>query len=249
MRMLWLALAVFAFTAEVARAASIPTNSTNMTWDSGHGTQVEYVSADGRTFLWYPGNKVILPGHWKMQGRNVCFLYGANTYNPVTKVVGAVWECEPTNVYGALQTERAKGDVFGLSTRGAVPFILTNIRTTIGALAGQMGVRSPATEKITVPLPAAPGMKPSDPPEAQCAAIIAQAHSSKTAMTFAGLTYFHGMWLGKPCVTVDYAKAFGLLREAGDTQSINALTTILKQRAAGGNPKAINALEKLGISR
>ena len=219
-----------------------------MSFDGGHGTQVEYVGSNGRTFLWYPGNKVVLPGRWKLQGKTVCFLYGPNTYNPVTGVVGAQWECEPIAGYIGVQTERAAGDVFGLAQRTEVPFILQRARTTIAALASEAGMPQPATQKAELPQSAAPGMSPSASPAAQCAAIIAQAHSSRMAMAIAASTYFYGVWMGHPCVAVDYSKAFALLSEAGDTATINGLTAVLKERAATGNPKAISTLRKLGVA-
>jgi hypothetical protein len=146
MRILFAAAIVLAGS-RLAFAAGVPTNVTNLSYDSGHGTQVEYVAPGGSNFLWYPGNAVVLPGHWKTIGGSrkhpseICFVYGPNTYNPVTGVVGAKWECEPINLYLSLQTERAKGDVFGLAHRRAVPFVLRRAQTTLRQLAAEAGHR------------------------------------------------------------------------------------------------------------
>lgn len=40
---------------------------TALHYDSGHGTQVEYMSADGHAFLWYPGNRSVVPGEWHIR--------------------------------------------------------------------------------------------------------------------------------------------------------------------------------------
>ena len=60
-----LAAALLAASVQLAGASSLPTNVTTLTFDPGHGAQVEYVAANGTNFLWYPGNRVVLPGHWK----------------------------------------------------------------------------------------------------------------------------------------------------------------------------------------
>jgi len=133
MRLLSLLLPLLAFVVAPALAAPIG-NQTTMTFDPGHGTQVEYVAADGTNYLWYPGNRVVLPGHWKLEGANICFAYGANTYNPVTGQHGPGFECERKADYLSHIVDRAAGDVFGLKGRGTVPFVLTKTRTTIAAL-------------------------------------------------------------------------------------------------------------------
>ena len=127
-------------------------NQTTLTYDPGHGTQVEFVAANGTNYLWYPGNRIVLPGHWKLDGANICWSYPENSYNPVTGQTGSNWECEPKSVYASTIVERAKGDVFGLAHRSAVPFKLSKTRTSIAALsklirgtaAGMPAVRSGA---------------------------------------------------------------------------------------------------------
>ncbi|WP_240231574.1 hypothetical protein [Devosia lacusdianchii] len=107
---------------------------TNMTWDAGHGTQVEYLSTRGKAYLWYPGNAVILEGRWKREGTNICFAYGENTYNPVTGNQGGDWECMPSDLYQAASTERMQGDVLALADRATPPFRLDRARTTLNKL-------------------------------------------------------------------------------------------------------------------
>lgn len=119
-----------------AAAAPYFANRTLMTFDPGHGTQVEYYDSAGHSWLWYPGNKLVLPGLWKMQGANLCFNYGPQSYNPVTRQLGG-WECEPLAMQKQYVVENAKGDVFHLKAGGRVPFILKPARTSIARLLGR----------------------------------------------------------------------------------------------------------------
>lgn len=129
-------------------------NRTKLSYSSGHGTQVEYSSADGRVFLWYPGNRAVVSGRWRVEeigpvivrqegnpaepGKprklaKVCFQYGPNTYNPVTQHQGGGWEC---TLYGSLKAtarESRSGDVFNLAN-GKIPFVLLKEEATIEAL-------------------------------------------------------------------------------------------------------------------
>lgn len=106
-----------------------------------HGWLAEYSTADGRTFLWYPGNTRVIEGRWKVEtkpatlgGRafdivEICFLY-PGTYNELDDKSGDEWDCWPAayeaeNHKGraARGRETRAGDVFGL-TAGAVPYVL-----------------------------------------------------------------------------------------------------------------------------
>lgn len=115
--------------------------TTNMTF-SAHGTQVEFLSKDGRTALWYPGNNVVLHGRWRLAGGGqangsqdaICFQYGANTYNPLTFRSGGGWDCEGLARYQGRVVDHVAGDPFGLDKREAVPFILPGERTTFAQL-------------------------------------------------------------------------------------------------------------------
>ena len=77
-----------------------------------------------------------------------------------------------------------------------------------------------------------------------CESIIANAERSKTDMAIAAGTYFHGKHMGKPCVDVDYVKAFDLATRSGI--GVEPYLRILRERADQGHPSAKSALEKLG---
>ena len=77
-----------------------------------------------------------------------------------------------------------------------------------------------------------------------CEAVIANAEADKRYMIIAAGTYFHGIFMGKPCVEVDYERAFDLARRSG--RGIDEFVDVLRDRAATGNPRAISALRRLG---
>jgi len=128
-------------------------NKTLRHYSPQHGTQVEYHTADGRAFLWYPGNAIIVAGEWRVEempnapklwemppgsGNIVertlfwpCYRYGPNTYNPVTRQHGDKWQC-----VGLLTGigEARDGDLFRLARGGPVPFVLMKRRYTYDEL-------------------------------------------------------------------------------------------------------------------
>lgn len=94
----------------------------------GHGTQLEYHSPDGKSYLWYPGNKTIVTARWRVQADTdnkpeLCYLYGPTSYNPVLKTRGGTWECQSLTFPNIGVGEGVQGDPFNLSSR-KVPFII-----------------------------------------------------------------------------------------------------------------------------
>ncbi|MET3897764.1 hypothetical protein ABIB57_001710 [Devosia sp. UYZn731] len=200
---------------------------TNMSRSPGHGTQVEYVAEGGKTYLWYPRNTNILKGQWKVEDGNMCFAYGANSYNPVTKQRGG-WECEPVGAYQGGIAQQVSGDPMGLAGRRAVPFDLTGRAISLDQILAM----------VINPGPPAIGG------DFSCEGVIANAERSKSDMSIAAGTYFSGMFMGKRCVDVDYARAFALAEKSGT--GVDAYLKVLRERAAGGNPRAESALRRLG---
>ncbi|HQZ13360.1 MAG TPA: hypothetical protein PK286_10805 [Devosia sp.] len=224
-------------------SAASRSNVTIMTYDPGHGTQIEYFDAKGNNFLWYPGNRAVVAGRWKVEGKNICFNYGGNTYNPVTKQRGGNWECMPLALSDNGVVERAKGDIFKLSS-GRVPFALKPERTTFAALKGG---KSPAPGGKASPKETISPLT-GKPVQETCRQIIADAGKSKGHAQMAALLYYHGIHMGERCtnIKVDYVKALTLLRDL-DPRSYASLVKDLRSKAESGNPRAANALAKLGL--
>lgn len=110
---------------------------TMMFFEAGHGTQIEYNAPNGRSYLWYPGNSVVLPAYWRIQGDDICYLYPQSSYNPITQTRGGGWECQSASSSLSRTTERARGDIFGLSRTKRPPFALSADRTTFQELRRQ----------------------------------------------------------------------------------------------------------------
>ncbi|MDP3316529.1 MAG: hypothetical protein Q8M47_10760 [Devosia sp.] len=109
-------------------------------YDRGHGTQVEYMAKNGKTYLLYPGNKVVVRGTWKLERTdkpkvfNLCFKYPDNSYNPITKQLGGGWECQPAGFSLTDVVDSVDGDVLGLAKSEKVPFVLSKRKARLADL-------------------------------------------------------------------------------------------------------------------
>ena len=108
-----------------------PAGLTVVTFNKGHGTQVEYFSKN-RCYLWYPGNHRALRCEWKKTpGRRMCFRYEGRTYNPSTgKHSNNAWQCRPYDGWVFYIKRACAGDVFQLAT-GRVPYIMKKSRAQL----------------------------------------------------------------------------------------------------------------------
>jgi hypothetical protein len=93
-------------------------------YDPSHGNQLEYYDPNGRCYLWYPGNRGVVAGEWRVEGEYLCFRYGTNTYNPVTREHGGDWERTLLRRWGTDIVDAAPGDVCGLATE-RIPYCLS----------------------------------------------------------------------------------------------------------------------------
>lgn len=122
--------------AEIIRISNLPvdafrtriSNTTTVSFNFGHGTQIEHLDADGGAHLWYPGNRRMVHGLWEVRdiaGRtNMCFKYGSNTYNPETQQSGGSWECSNLHNYIFFNVDSQQGDPFGLQHTELVPQVM-----------------------------------------------------------------------------------------------------------------------------
>ena len=86
----------------------------------GHGVFVEYTSADGEVYMWYPGNRGVARGTWFVREEpsppRACFKYRGGV-NPVTG------ERDPTE---CVAPEDTIGRVHDLDGRAGDPFKLAS---------------------------------------------------------------------------------------------------------------------------
>ena len=108
---------------------------TLVTWTGPQGTQVSYLGAGGKAYLWAPGNDAILSGSWRVDP-NATSRQSPQPYIAVCVQyqVNAQWDCRPAEILERITMDHADGDVFGLEGRTAVPFRLTRDRTNIAML-------------------------------------------------------------------------------------------------------------------
>jgi hypothetical protein len=80
----------------------------------------------------------VLPGKWEFRSGHptpsMCFYYFTQGLNPATGLPGTTWPCMPATFLVRATVESAKGDVFALSRRRAVPFVLARAKTTMAEL-------------------------------------------------------------------------------------------------------------------
>jgi hypothetical protein len=148
--------------ADVETVRAFKTDRTTTTWSAGYGLQISYTSPDGRVYLWYPGNNVILQGEWKVEpstgltgnvvivedgeqsvvrpidSAQVCFKYGANTVDGVSRSPGGRFSCQGFAYFKGVQRENRKGDVFGLMGRSQAPFVLPKDENKIANILKKM---------------------------------------------------------------------------------------------------------------
>lgn len=105
---------------------SITNNATLRTFDPNfHGNQIEFNDTNGKTYLWYPSNKKLVMGNYKIKNNSVlCFMYFGNVKNEATGEVGGVWNCTPLASYYIRILEKTNSNVFQLNESLKIPFIL-----------------------------------------------------------------------------------------------------------------------------
>ena len=135
-----------------AEAEASFVGKTRLVTAANRGVQVSYMAADGSIYLWFPGNPVVMRGAWTFEetgayrpyaGRpvseiSVCFTYGPGTVNAFDGQRGGT-RCVPGAALATMSVERADGDLFGLSRRTEVPFVLPPERTTLTDLRKRAG--------------------------------------------------------------------------------------------------------------
>lgn len=141
----------------ISRTKDIIAGSTAYFFEAQHGTQIEYYAENGRLYLWYPGNRRIVQGAWKVEKTkscgpgadgfyacktlntpSVCYKYPSNSYNPVTQRAGGHFECETFKSHRATLQERVDGDIFGLSKSKRVPFRLGRAVTSFNDITAKI---------------------------------------------------------------------------------------------------------------
>lgn len=247
-------LVFLSFAALISKTAiaQVQSDITVMSFDAGHGTQVGYRGPDGRYFLWYPGNQIVLPALWKSESGQICFVYGPQTYNPVTKEEGGDWKCISLEILNRYVLETAEGDIFGLSQRITVPFVLPKQRTTLAKLAGravdstQVNETTVIDEAIRLDLQT---LMTLCPPAGEL-----ELGNSLSYIVAGGIHFWGGLrteetnYQPNGCAPVNYEMAFAMFWLAGDRHIYLEMVKLLKEQAQNGATDATRALRTLDLS-
>jgi len=134
-----LLIAMFFQSSPVIAGNKFFSGKTFVFYERSHGIQVEHFSGSGRVYLWYPGNRGVVKGRWRTKkGSQICFQYGQNTYNPVTRKRGGRWQCRPEGRLKSTMKYGCNGDIFNLSS-GKIPFVLRRHKFGLARLKAKCG--------------------------------------------------------------------------------------------------------------
>ncbi|WP_147457622.1 hypothetical protein [Paracoccus alkanivorans] len=106
----------------MARPTEFPnypqSDNTYLTFSQHHGFQVNYLAANGRSWLWYPGNDGAVPELWRVDQAQdrVCWKHPSNSYNPVTGQHGGQESCENLTLSRKLVIAKLRGDPYNLAS-------------------------------------------------------------------------------------------------------------------------------------
>jgi len=125
---------------------------TLVTWTGPQGTQVSYLGAGNKAYLWAAGNDTVLSGTWRVDP-NATSPQSRIAYVAVCVQYGGSADCRPAEILERVTMDQADGDIFGLEGRSAVPLRLPRDRTNIAML--QQRLRAEAPDATQPPRPAA----------------------------------------------------------------------------------------------
>jgi len=135
-----------------AETRKFVTCRTLVTWTGPQGTQVSYLGAGNKAYLWAAGNDTVLSGTWRVDP-NATSRQSRIAYVAVCVQYGGSADCRPAEILERVTMDQADGDVFGLEGRSAVPLRLPRDRTNIAML--QQRLRAEAPDATQPPRPAA----------------------------------------------------------------------------------------------
>lgn len=91
------------------------------------GSELEYFTADGRTFLWAPGHPSAAEGRWRVtEAGEICFVYPNTVFSFAPDFPHDEWFCRPLDQYYAYVVAKHDGDPFNLRS-GVAPFAIGDL--------------------------------------------------------------------------------------------------------------------------
>ncbi len=110
-------------------------------YSAQHGTQVEYYGADGRSYLWYPGNTGVVATPYQVDtaSGDICFDFSGQAVDPSQGGTPIYDRCFSNADFHRNVRESVPGDIFNLSAGAGVPFVIGPELTSIAALRSRWG--------------------------------------------------------------------------------------------------------------
>lgn len=100
-------------------------NRTFREYNVSTGARIEFLSADGQVYLWYPADLSIVHGQWRsLDGIYICLRYFAVSNESPTAQVWNEWQCNLIPVSIGRDSESVLGDSLELREDESVPYVL-----------------------------------------------------------------------------------------------------------------------------
>ncbi|MES0871236.1 hypothetical protein [Pseudovibrio sp. SCP19] len=134
-------------TMETYAYKDIFSDTTTKSWSKKQGTQYEYFSKSGRSYLVYPGSTHVLKGRWEVvhtgSDAEICTQYPVNQRSSVAGMPSGHWECKNTFTYTKHLDEIRDGDPLRLARTSKLPKVLPpNINLPIQAAMYEVGYKA-----------------------------------------------------------------------------------------------------------
>ena len=130
-RHLWMVAALLSLLFSSAPAAAQHSSRgalgghTFLSYDATHGVQIEYMDKNGRAFLWYPEEKRVMKGVWRLKAPNeICFAYPGHASSEKLGVGLDGWICMTMRSFYDTTLAKRPDDPFSLAS-GDVPFVIS----------------------------------------------------------------------------------------------------------------------------
>ena len=100
-------------------------NQTHVIYQPGYAVYIEYTGDDGSVLMWFPGNRNVVHGIWKIVDRDgtpqACYHY-LNSHNAVTGAFESTECIDPAQTMAAMGVLAARtGDIYNLRS-GNIPY-------------------------------------------------------------------------------------------------------------------------------
>jgi len=118
---------------------------------------VDFAAPDGTIYLWVAGAETVAKGEWRANAATspegeICTRFAAGSLPETMKGQEDRWSCMTPMLLSFARNEERKGDVFGLSKKSSVPFLLSGGRGDFEKITSRMPPRARADYPQRLPV-------------------------------------------------------------------------------------------------